>query len=116
MTKKSNNLMSIEITDGFTMEPVDTFEFKVAHFRLYDKKKILKNGGYTTITFVNEGLPFVMTARCSANETYSRKKGIFECIRKYCNKIHNKELLYLGKDPTGGYNAYVTSISKGETQ
>jgi len=112
MTKKSNNLMSIEITDGFTMKPVDAFMFKVAHYRLYDKKKILKNGGYTTITFVNDDMPFVMTARCSANETYSRKKGIFECIRKYCIKVHKKELVYLGKDPTGQYNAYVGDIPK----
>ncbi len=65
-----------------------TIEFKISHFRNYTNKQILKNGGYTCLSMVEDGKPFSIVSRCSARETYNRKKGVQECIRKYLQRIY----------------------------
>lgn len=74
----------------------DTIEFKISHFRNYTNKQILKNGGYTCLSMVEDGKPFSIVSRCSVKETYNRKKGVNECIRKYLQRTY------------GNYNSEVT--------
>jgi len=69
-------------------ENLSTIEFKISHFRNYTNKQILKNGGYTCLSMVEDGKPFSIVSRCSARETYNRKKGVQECIRKYLQRTY----------------------------
>jgi hypothetical protein len=94
-------------TQGFTN--LEEFQFKINHYRNYDKKRILKNGGYTVLTFVKNGLPFSVTSRCSASETYDKKKGIYLCFEKYVSKFLNKKITNIDKDMIGTYVVYVSS-------
>lgn len=70
-----------------------TIEFKISHFRNYTNKQILKNGGYTCLSMVEDGKPFSIVSRCSAKETYNRKKGVQECIRKYLQRTYGTEVM-----------------------
>jgi hypothetical protein len=97
----------VEIVNSNTMQDIEGFSFKINHYRNYDKKHILKNGGYTVLSFVKNGIPFSVTARCSASETYDKKKGIYQCFLKYCKRHLKGELTHVDKDMVGTYVVYV---------
>lgn len=65
-----------------------TIEFKISHFRNYTSKQIIKNGGYTCLSMVEDGKPFSIVSRCSAKETFNRKRGVDECLRKYLQRTY----------------------------
>jgi len=108
-------MQKVEIVDNMTMLNIEELDFKINHYRNFDKKKIIKNGGYTVISFVRNGLPFSITARCSASDTYDKRKGLFQCFSKYCDKFLGRAVFNVSRDFSGTYVVYVGSPKTSET-
>ena len=111
------NVEFIELSNEYSIEgvapkPRGFVTFKVSHFRCYDKKSIMKNGGNTVLSFILDNAPAMVVSRCSANETYSRKKGIETCIHKYVKRIFNTDVISITKGPNahGSKDSYVVEI------
>jgi hypothetical protein len=98
-----------EIIEMSHFSTLEQFEFKINHFRNYDKKKILNHGGYTVITFVRNGKPYSMVSRCSANDAYEKDIGIYECFKRYAKRVYNRRLFMVDKDVTGTYMVFLSA-------
>jgi hypothetical protein len=104
----------LKIQDSVVLE---TIEFKIQHFRHYNNKVNLPNGGYTCLSMVENNKPFSVVARCSHNQAFSRKHGVYECLKKYIQRFHADDnsdvLVSLDRTNPRHYAVYFSVHKKG---